>query len=105
MTIRAYVFDNWDDRHRLCLVRDAGRGKIEVLTDLVWKEYDEGDMIDQQSGIGQGDEIIQQIMNKGWDAGFRPAGFADVKNETDAIRSHLADMKVIAFHQLKIKGA
>ena len=42
-------------------------------------------------------------MDKGWEAGFRPRGWADVKNETAALREHLSDLKAIAFHQLKIK--
>lgn len=102
MKVRAYVFKDWSGGHRFTLVQDKSRGKIDVLTGFTWVEYDEGSMIDQGSGIGKADEMLQQIVDRAWDAGFRPSGYGDVKNETAALREHLADMKTIAFHQLKI---
>jgi hypothetical protein len=42
-------------------------------------------------------------MDRAWEAGFRPAGFSDVKNETAAIKGHLEDMRAIAFHKIGIK--
>lgn len=104
MTIRAYVEREWAGAHRLIVVKDKfGAGKVDVLSDFVWREHDEGFLFDPGGGIGQADELIQSILDKAWEAGFRPRGFADVKNETDALRGHLADMKAIAFHGLKIK--
>jgi len=77
---------------------------VQVARDFVWAEYPEGSMFDQMDGIGGASEIIQAVMTAGWSRGFRPSGFADVQNETAALRQHLADMKTIAFHQLKIKS-
>lgn len=101
--IRAYVPRDWTGGHRLVLVQDQLRGKVDVLSDFTWVSYDEGSIFDQGAGIGRADEMIQQILDRAWEAGFRPSGYADVKNETASIREHLADMKAIAFHQLKIK--
>jgi hypothetical protein len=103
MKVRVHINRDWRGGHRLLLVTDKGRGKIDVLTDFVWAEYDEGALFDLNAGIPGASEMIQQIVDRAWEAGFRPSGFGDVKNETAAIREHLSDMKAIAFHQLKIK--
>ena len=101
--IRAYVVRDWQSSHRLILVQDQARGKVDVLAGFEWVTYEEGDQFDPGAGIRKADELIQGIVNAAWDAGFRPAGFADVKNETAAIRVHLDDVRTIAFHKLGIK--
>ncbi|MDB5611333.1 MAG: hypothetical protein JWP25_8233 [Bradyrhizobium sp.] len=101
--LRAYVQRDWRGGNRLILVKDQAAGKIGVLSGFTWETYEEGSCFDGQSGLGNADDMIQQILDKAWEAGFRPSGFADVKNETSALREHLADMKAIAFHQLKMK--
>ena len=105
MKLRAWIAPSWGGGHRLMIIQDRiGTGKIGVASDFVWREYDEGGYFDQNEGIGRADELIQAIVDKAWEAGFRPSGFGDVKNETAAIREHLADMKSIAFHKLGIKS-
>ena len=49
-------------------------------------------------------ELVQSIMDEAWDNGFRPSGYGDLKESTQAIRGHLSDMRLIAFHKLGIKG-
>jgi len=101
---RVWIPKSWSGGHRLIITRDKfGSSKIDVLRDFVWDEIDEGGFIDHMQGVGQADELIQAIVDRAWEAGFRPSGFSDVKNETAALRDHLADMKTIAFHQLQIK--
>lgn len=102
MSTRSYIVRNWNGGHRLILVEDRARGIIGVANEFLWTEYQEGDRFDDGAGIGNADELIQSIVNRAWEAGFRPAGFTDVKNETTAIRAHLDDMKAIAFHKLGI---
>lgn len=101
--IRTHIARDWQGGHRLILVKDQTRGHIDVLAGFEWVAYQEGDAFDPQAGIGSADELIQGIVNKAWEAGFRPTGFADVKNETAALRDHLADVRTIAFHKLGIK--
>lgn len=43
-------------------------------------------------------DFLQSIMDGAWEAGFRPSGYGDVKEATAAIRSHLEDMRALAFH-------
>lgn len=88
--------------HRLVLVKNQVRGKVDVLADFKWTEYAEGDLFDPQAGIGDADQLIQSIVDRAWESSFRPAGFSDVKNETTAIRAHLDDVRTIAFHKLGI---
>lgn len=101
--IRTYIGHDWQGEHRLILTKDQGRGQIDVLAGFEWVTYDECAEFDRQAGISHADALIQGIVNKAWEAGFRPAGFADVKNETAAIRAHLDDVRTIAFHKLGIK--
>lgn len=100
--IRTHIVRDWGGSHRLILVKDQGRGQVDVLAGFEWVTYGEGDMFDLGAGIGRATELIQGIVDKAWEAGFRPAGFADVKNETTAIRAHLDDVRMIAFHKLGI---
>lgn len=103
MKHRAYISRDWNGGHRLILVEDRPGARVGVVSDFIHDEYQEGDMFDSCAGIGRADEMIQAIVDRAWEAGFRPSGFGDVKNETTALREHLADMKSIAFHKLGIK--
>jgi hypothetical protein len=105
---RVWLGRNWEGGHRLAVIEDiypptSGKQKIRVCTGFQWQEYDEGSLLDHFSGISQADELIQAIVDKAWEEGFRPSGFADVKNETAAIKSHLDDMRTVAFHKLGIQ--
>ena len=99
--MRSYVLSDWDGKNRLIVVEDSAPGKIKVATGFTWTEYDEGSLFDMQSGIRSSD-LVQSIVDAAWEKGIRPRGFSDVKNETTAIKSHLEDMKTVAFHLLKI---
>lgn len=100
---RVSLCKDWSGGHRLVIIEDAERGKINIASGFVWRTHDEGGIFDPQEGIAAADDLIQAIVDRAWDAGFRPNGISDVKNETAALREHLADMKAIAFHQLKLK--
>lgn len=103
MRERVSITKNWMGGHNLFVVRDVDRGKIECADGFTWRQHDEGDLFDPSEGITKADDLIQSLMDRAWDAGFRPRGFSDIQNETAAIRGHLDDMRTIAFHQLKIK--
>lgn len=101
---RVWIGKDWGGTHRLVVIEDAAMGKVRVCTGFTWDEYQEGGLFDQFSGLPKADELVQAIIDRAWEAGFRPNGHNDIKNETEALREHLADMKTIAFHQLKIKN-
>lgn len=100
--IRTCIARDWRGGHRLILIEDQAPGKIGVLAGFEWITCEEGDAFFGHEGIGNADQLIQGIMDKAWDAGFRPAGYADVKNETTALRAHLDDLRRIAFHHLGV---
>jgi hypothetical protein len=110
---RVWIQRNWGDGHRLYICQDTseqhpscpGSRIIKVANGFTWSDHCEGDAFDHSDGIRDPhDDLVQAIMDKAWEAGFRPTGFSEIKNETAALREHLADLKAIAFHQLKIKG-
>lgn len=100
---RVHIVRDWHADYRLVIVEDSERGKIKVATGFEWVNRAEGDMFDPQDGIGASGDLIQAIMDRAWEEGFRPSGYSDVKNETAAIREHLKDMRSIAFHKLGVK--
>jgi hypothetical protein len=108
---RVFIGKDWQGRHRLYVCEDqwgqpheSGVGiKVKIATGFTWNEHCEGDLVDPSDGIPYSDDLIQDIVDKAWDAGFRPRAFEDVKNETTALRDHLKDMQTIAFKQLKIE--
>jgi hypothetical protein len=102
--IRTYIGRDWQGGHRLTLVKDQARlGQVDVLAGFEWVTYSEGEQFDPQAGISRADQLIQSIVNSAWEAGFRPAGYSDVRNETAALREHRDDLRKIAFHKLGIK--
>lgn len=49
-------------------------------------------------------EQAQQLMDSLWDCGLRPSEGTGSAGALAAVERHLADMKRIAFHALKIEG-
>jgi len=50
-------------------------------------------------------QSAQALMDSLWDCGIRPALGHGSAGQLEAVQKHLHDMKQIAFHALKIKGA
>lgn len=66
----------------------------------------------QQVGVGDAIEkpllefdmdAAQQLMDSLWDCGIRPSEGSGSAGALRATQEHLADMKTVAFHALKIK--
>ena len=103
MNTRAYLRPNWhQDNYRLVIIQDIDRGKIRVASDFKWQEFEEGLAFEPDEGIPAANDLVQAILNEAWRVGMRPHGFADVQNETTAIKAHLDDMRTVAFHKLGI---
>lgn len=105
---RCWIGQTWGGAgRRLFIMRDdftrrgpSGCVTVEVATGFTFNEHEEGDVFDPMDGIANADQLIQVILDKAWEAGFRPSGFSDVKNETTAIKAHLQDMRSLAFHKI-----
>lgn len=109
--IRAYFLKDWSHGHRLFICQDipgqrhpSGVGNVvNVANGFTWEEHCEGDAFNPgYDGIAKADDLVQAILDAAWEAGFRPSGFSDIKNETAALREHLSDLRKIAFRQLNI---
>lgn len=107
MSARAYfVYEPYIDDFSFGLMIESRASNPLFLTKLV---LEEGMMGDYREPLRHKDigapvrEIAQAILDAAWDAGLRPNGFSDVKNETVAIRAHLNDMRCITFAKLNIK--
>lgn len=105
MTTRVQLQRTLDGGHRLIVAEDSTSidgTTIRVADGFTWQEHPEGSMWSTTEGIKDSNGLVQSIIDAAWEAGFRPTGFTDVKNETAAIRDHLGDMRRIVFRQLKI---
>ncbi len=103
MKPRVYISKSWaQDEHILAIVESTESGKTRVAVGFEWREHNEFDRFDNDEGLTRSDSLIQAVMDRAWEAGFRPSGFTDVKNETTAIKNHLDDMRTVAFHKLGI---
>lgn len=109
---RCWIGQTWSGRgRRLYIMRDdfsrpsPGSGcTVQIANGFTFVEHPEGDCFDASlDGIPNADQLIQAILDKAWESGFRPSGFSDVKNETSAIKAHLKDMRVLAFHKIGAK--
>src|SRR5690242_8393622 len=108
---RAHIIRSFGDSHRLYIAQDqwgtpheSGQGiKVKIASGFTWNEHCEGDAFYNDDGIPLADDLIQAILDRAWESGFRPHGFSDIKNETSALRDHLSDLRKISFKKLGIK--
>lgn len=104
---RTHVMKDWTGGHRLFVCADqwgtrapSGHGLIvKVASDFVWSDKEEGAAWDPQDGIGKADDLIQSIMDRGWEAGFRPRQCQLDTNELTSTKYHLEDMRRLVFAQ------
>lgn len=109
---RTHIGKDWAGNDRLYILQDqwgtrdlSGQGiVVKTAVDFVWEDRCEGAMFEHQDGIAFANDLIQSIMDKAWEAGYRPRQHTATQNEVSAIKGHLEDMRAIAFKRLKIKG-
>lgn len=86
---------------RLGMVLDGGERRIAVAQPLTFKEEkNEGQEVAPFLSLGPDD--WQTLMDEMWRAGVRPSSGAGTATEASATERHLADMRKLAFHALKI---
>jgi hypothetical protein len=91
-------------RRRLLVMLDRRPGQVEVVTGFEFKTMPEGHMFTGDEGIPDDGNLLQAVVDAAWEAGVRPTGYSDIKNETAALREHMNDLRTVAFHALKIPG-
>ena len=102
MSIQWHAQDNisWDAIELYASRKVDGKRYI-LTTEFTQKELEPGYMIDAPTLRLAGDEA-QQIMNELWRIGIRPKNGTGAVAHTEALEGHLADLRKIAFHALKI---
>lgn len=65
-------------------------------------EYPEGSRVDAEP-FALNDNAAQQLMNSLWNAGIRPENGTGGPAQAEAMQGHLADLRAIAFHVLKME--
>lgn len=100
---RAYIQQRpWLDSEVLHVVRDTlERGKIGYAR-ISFEEIPEGGVFPDDNGIlkeckpQETREFLQAICNAAWEIGIKPSQIEDQRNELNAVRYHLEDMRTLA---------
>lgn len=90
----------WTDTIDIAVIDHGRRGHISVAGPLMMHEHKEGTVIDRCLSLQN--EAAQKLMDDLWDAGLRPSEGSGSAGSLAATQKHLADMKQIAYHALKI---
>lgn len=83
----------------LHLVRDDGAGVFQVAQPLVMKDSAPAIIVDPFVELPMA--MAQQLMDELWNAGVRPTEQGSA-GQLAATERHLADMRQLAFHALKV---
>lgn len=78
----------------------AGNKQVHLTT--VMKQEVRAEGAYREPSLVIPDEAAQQLMNGLWHAGFRPNDGAGTLANIESLKSHLDDLRTIAFHALKI---
>lgn len=97
------VFTNyraWMDETQVFITHESFDQKRVVARPLQFVEFERFKPYDTPT-IADGEgysarDFLQACMDAAWDLGLRPKGFADQKNELQAVRYHLEDMRALA---------
>ncbi len=84
-------YDFMTDQEHLVVRTDNGYLHSMVITTLAGPHETIQPLMTQDSR-----EFIQAIMDAGWKAGLKPAGYEDASRELTATKYHLEDMRVLA---------
>lgn len=88
---------------RLGMVVDGAERRIAVAQPLTFvEEKNEGQEVAPFLSLYPDD--WQTLMDEMWRAGVRPSSGAGTATEAGALERHLADMRKLAFHALKVPG-
>ena len=78
--------------------------KPKTAVGLQWQEVSISDpLLVPSEGILLDATICQSLADQLWDCGFRPSEGKGSAGSLAATQEHLADMKTLLFHQMKVK--
>jgi hypothetical protein len=81
-------------------IAEFSRGQIMSVADpLTFSKVEQGSLVAPTIKVG-GREFLQACLEAAWEAGMRPVGYGDTKEQAKALNAHLQDMRSIAFHKI-----
>jgi hypothetical protein len=92
------------DPDSICLYawRKDRKAAASVAQPMELKRHVEGERLEPFLSLGSHE--AQKLMDELWDCGLRPSEGAGSAGAMRATEKHLEDMKIIAFHALKINN-
>lgn len=90
----------WDRCIEIAIIQHEAEGRISCAGPLVMHPVSRGAMIERAFALQH--EAAQKLMDDLWDTGLRPSEGHGSAGSLAATQKHLADMKQIAYHALKI---
>lgn len=110
---RAHLHRDWFSNNlHLWVLKDefkpGGPSEVHCLQMDQFKTHQEGDQMLPESASVSGPytqlaPMLQQVVDACWEEGIRPRQLATTTAEHQALNTHLADMRALAFSALKIK--
>lgn len=99
------------DQFKVLTRSDPFRGGTDILitkgdahvTDIVF--VDDGNLVAREPTLSgeDGEMFLRACLNAAWEAGMRPDGYHDVRENMKATDKHLQDMRAIAFGKLGVE--
>lgn len=87
---------DYNRRRALTIVMRHADGRDSAAAPLVFSDCSETLAPVAMADAG---EFMQAMLDHAWSIGMRPAGFADVPLQTQALKDHLQDMRALVFKQ------
>lgn len=91
---------DYNSRIEIHFVAEDGRGVRSIAQPVVFVTEDEGQFVPPALSLSRAD--AQLLMDELWGVGLRPTEGSGSAGSLAATENHLADMRKLAFHVLKV---
>lgn len=98
--VARWQYEIGTDDYSLFVIRRPGGPRPAAYLKAEWVEYHPGTfgsvkpMLDgSQYYDMENRALMQKIMDAAWNEGMRPTGFAEIKNQTQAMQNHIDDLR------------
>lgn len=107
--VRTRGHDYLDGRELVILI-ERDDGTLSKVMPFTVEQIDPGAVIGNPTigafGPIKANDVLQAMMDHGWEIGLRPKGFASTIEQVYVLREHLADMRALVFRgEVKPPGA
>ncbi len=96
------MVEPWSNNvHIYLAIKEAG--KVSVASGIVFTSYEDGQAVITPDSLKLTRPAAQTLIDALWRAGVRPSEQEQTSTQTTALKTHLDDMRKIAFNFLKVK--